>query len=162
MADLTPCPFCGAEALTTHAWKCTTFRHPNGAGPDYNRGVRCWERVAMAAIKAREEMAERLKVDGRPIRPEVLWFAQQMERKLRENEGKGGWAACRAQWLWERMMQESRELKGLLDMKSEQYAQRGHLHECIDDVIAEAADVANFAMMIADVAHQNGVLNAES
>lgn len=96
-------------------------------------------RVACAAYKAAEgEMAERLKLDGRPIRPQVLWFARQMERKLRENDHKGGWEDCSPSELVSRIGLEYTEI--LVAM------QQGSRRAMAD----EAADVANFAMMIAD------------
>lgn len=74
------------------------------------------------------------------IRPEVAAFAQAMELKLRENEHKGGWKNCDIFYLFSRLAEETAELK----------------HAVIDrypktSVLDEAADVANFAMMIADV-----------
>lgn len=72
------------------------------------------------------------------VRPVVLWFAEQMEAKLRENDHKGGWHNDRPHALLERVWQEAGEV--------EQALRRGHY----TDVIREAADVANMVMMVAD------------
>ncbi len=74
------------------------------------------------------------------VRPEVAAFALLMEKKLRENDHKGGWKDCDRPYLLRRLGQESREL---------QDAVLGHAPLIVGD---EAADVANFAMMLADVA----------
>ena len=73
-------------------------------------------------------------------RKTVQWFARQMEAKLRENDHKGGWDDCELGWLLRRLGQEVGELRRAL--KKEKH------------VVREAADVANFAMMIADVWHE--------
>jgi NTP pyrophosphatase (non-canonical NTP hydrolase) len=72
----------------------------------------------------------------------VTTFAKDMEKRLRANDRKGrrGWESCSLHWLLDRLTEERDEL--LLA-----------LHGISDDgssVIDEAADVANFAMMIAD------------
>lgn len=79
---------------------------------------------------------------GGELRPEVLAFAHLMERQLRANDHKPGWKGDSAQSLWRRVNQEAHEL-------GEAVVNR----EAIDSIEAgkEAADVANFAMMIADV-----------
>lgn len=62
-----------------------------------------------------------------------------MEQKLKENSWKGGWKNCDLQYLSMRLTQEKKELiKAVKDKKSK------------EEVWREAADVANFAMMIAD------------
>ena len=80
------------------------------------------------------------------LRPCVEWFAQQMERVLRQNDYKGGWDDMEFEDLMERLREETEELEecGLHTRKA----------------VKEAADVANFAMMIAllhrPVAKQGG------
>ena len=74
-------------------------------------------------------------------RTSVNWFAEQMELKLRDNDHKGGWARCEHSWLLDRLKQEVVELEKELDQVDNQ-----------ENVIKEAADVANFALMIADLA----------
>ena len=87
-------------------------------------------------------------------REAVAVFAQEMERKLRENDHKGGWLECEPKWLLKRLRQEAGELERALeifaagdvgDMEGERKA------AALERIRREAADVANFAMMIADV-----------
>ena len=70
------------------------------------------------------------------MRPEVAWFANEMERKLLNNDAKGGWGHMTLKRLLSRLKQEVAELEVEINKKG--------------NVIGEAADVANFAMMIAD------------
>ena len=79
------------------------------------------------------------------LRPEVAWFALQMEMKLRKNDHKGGWQDDSLRALLRRLKDELGELHWeLIDR-----AHAGHDLN-IELVIDEATDVANFAMMIAD------------
>ncbi|MBH0331464.1 hypothetical protein ABH14_16950 [Brevibacillus brevis] len=81
------------------------------------------------------------------MREEVLWFAEQMEAKLKENDHKEGWNGCGIFWLKNRLIEEVNELSDAMDA--------GHNSESgldVENIIREAADVANFAMMIADKA----------
>ena len=80
-------------------------------------------------------------------RTEVRWFAEQMEAKLKENDHKGGWDSCGIFWLRNRLVEEVKELTRVMEA--------GHNSESgldLENIIREAADVANFAMMIADKA----------
>ena len=72
------------------------------------------------------------------LRQSVATFAQAMEEKLRENDYKGGWKGCDMQYLSMRLTQEREELRKAVE--------RGDPTE----VLREAADVANFCMMIAE------------
>jgi hypothetical protein len=76
---------------------------------------------------------------GIQLRPEVQWFAQQMELTLRANDHKGGWNEMSPRELATRLNEEVYELELAY------YAGRN-----AERVIREASDVANFAMMIAD------------
>ncbi len=74
------------------------------------------------------------------LRP-VLWaFALRMEAALRRNEHKGGWQSDRPEVLFRRLLEEVEEL-------SEPLRQGIKGNDCVAE---EAADVANFAMMLAD------------
>lgn len=75
-------------------------------------------------------------------REPLAWFARVMEKCLRENDHKPGWQSDTLEELLERLEEEVDELKS------------GRLSN--EDVIREAADVANFAMMIADNARRSG------
>jgi len=73
-------------------------------------------------------------------RAEVRWFAEQMELTLRANEHKGGWQNCNHDYLMSRLheeVEEIHELEGVEDIDPQA-------------IVRECADVANFAMMIAD------------
>lgn len=75
-------------------------------------------------------------VEALGIRPSVLWFALRMEEQLRKNDWKGGWERDEAAALLSRLHEETRELAQAVGGEG--------------DVVKEAADVANFAMMNAD------------
>lgn len=76
------------------------------------------------------------------LRSEVEWFALEMEAKLRENDHKGHWRNCSLEYLRTRIHEELGELLTTLDAVPV---------ESSEQITREAADVANFAMMIADV-----------
>ena len=68
----------------------------------------------------------------------VGYLAAEMRRKLRENSHKSHWREEPVEWLVGRLIEEMGEL-----VRS--------LHGSPETVLSEAADVANFAAMIADV-----------
>ncbi len=73
------------------------------------------------------------------LRPEVIAFAVAMETKLRMNDFKGGWQDMSEGDCVDRIQDELQELE-LAVVRDEPAVV----------VLAEAADVANFAMFIAD------------
>lgn len=79
-------------------------------------------------------------------RSEVQQFAIAMEERLRANDHKGGWSGANKSYLLCCIAGETEELKaavyGIGVDNTEQEPQRRIWHE--------AADVANFAMMVAD------------
>lgn len=77
------------------------------------------------------------------LRPEVAAFAQAMEDKLRQNDHKGGWQDEGTGYLLFRLDEEVGEL-------IQEFARTGS-KPTPESVRSETADVANFAMMIADV-----------
>jgi len=77
------------------------------------------------------------------VRPEVAAFAIAMEEQLRVNDYKGGWRNCRLATLLGRINDELDELKSAVGEHMEEWD--GH------NVVKEAADVANFALMVADI-----------
>ena len=81
------------------------------------------------------------------LREPVRWFAELMEDKLRENDYKGGWDNENIYWLWERLREETSELLAAIDATRDLYADP-------INIALEAADIANFAMMIADLARK--------
>ena len=83
-----------------------------------------------------------------PLRPEVMAFALIMEAKLKENDYKGGWSGMDPLDLLVRLREETEELNMaiLSPRRMESLNQKAADHRAC----CEAADVANFAMMIAD------------
>ena len=77
----------------------------------------------------REEVLEAFAVEA---------FARLMRDKLRANKHKAHWSACSDSWLMSRLWDEHAELLGAIARGTD------------DEIISECADVANFAMMIAD------------
>ena len=71
-------------------------------------------------------------------RASVQWFAEEMERKLQRNDHKSGWRGEALQYLSMRLTQERKEFADALASKDK------------ERIISECADIANFAMMIAD------------
>ena len=85
------------------------------------------------------------------LRPSVAWFAAQMEMKLRKyDDEKDGWEHCTFNHLFSALKGEIAELRdawgpfGLCEDDT--------LSDLKDKVVEEAADIANYAMMIADTA----------
>jgi hypothetical protein len=78
------------------------------------------------------------------IRESVLRFAELMELTLRLNDYKGGWENEPPRALLKRLKDEVTELEIALDFAEYDVEKE-----------AECVDVANFAMMIADVLWRN-------
>ena len=107
-----------------------------------------WGAEEMDRLRARVRVLEQ-------PRREVRFMAAEMERKLRSHDDRPGWENCEIQWLLKRLREETNELED---------AAVNHMAVCRanfrsvsegpmfpPDVAGEAADVANFAMFIADV-----------
>lgn len=109
-----------------------------------------------AAIEAVNAMPEMLEAHQRQseiltyLRPEVLRFAQAMEEELRRNDHKGGWKNMTDVSLILRIQEECDELK--MVTWNDRPAR---------EILSEAADVANFAMMLADNAGMMAVPTVE-
>jgi hypothetical protein len=73
------------------------------------------------------------------LRPEVAAFAMLMEAELRKHDDRPGWKKENVQWLYSRLIDELQELFVAIPT------------QVAGTIGKEAADVANFAMMIADV-----------
>lgn len=79
-------------------------------------------------------------------RATVQWFARHMEHILRLNDNKGDWSHEDTKYFSGRIMNEWRGLRNAMeDGRS------------VDEIIDTCADVANFAMMLADVARHKGI-----
>lgn len=76
------------------------------------------------------------------IRPQVEWFSSIMEDKLSKNEHKICWTHDSIDSLLYRIFDEVKELD--VEIVNRNYK----------NIIKECADVANFCMMIADVANR--------
>jgi len=87
-----------------------------------------------AAFKAMEQLA------SSGCRPEVILFARAMERELRANDHKSGWKDEDVVHLLSRISDETRELKRVIGEG-----------RSLNTILSEAADVANFCMMVTDV-----------
>ncbi len=89
------------------------------------------------------------------LRPNVLSFACAMEKKLRENDHKGGWDNSLSSWLLDRLEEEINELKTARTAYINAIDPLTSTHEQLEPyrkaILDECADVANFAMMIASV-----------
>ncbi len=89
------------------------------------------------------------------VRYQVAAFALLMERELRANDHKGGWDQEDTSWLLDRLREEVQELCDA-DPNQARYPYGLDIIRATKEralrVESEAADVANFAMMIADVA----------
>ena len=79
------------------------------------------------------------------LRPEVAAFAQAMEAQLRANDHKPGWRGDSPEILMRRLYEEAGELRRCVVCREPWSAEEAAR------VLKEAADVANFAMMVADV-----------
>jgi len=73
------------------------------------------------------------------VRPEVKDFAYAMEAELVENDHKGHWRDAPIEQLLDHLEDEVKELKAAIKLQ---------MHP--DEVLSEAADLANLAMMVAD------------
>jgi hypothetical protein len=88
------------------------------------------------------------------VRPALIRFVNDMERKLSENDKKGDWGDCDVSYLMTRLFEEVRELQSAL------LAWDRHEGGCLPMVVSECADVANFAMMVRDVVEKLSVERA--
>lgn len=88
-----------------------------------------------------------MSVDAREA---VRWFANEMEKKLIANDYKGGWENSDQFQLFNKLRQEecSELLEAMIDSKLPVDP------TALENIIEEAADVANLAMMIADLARK--------
>lgn len=86
-------------------------------------------------------------------RPEVRAFANLMEAQLRANDHKPGWKNDTDLGLFERLGEESADLLSALHRHAKRlsWGDGWVMEDTVPRIGREAADVANFAMMIADV-----------
>ncbi|MBN2162562.1 MAG: hypothetical protein JXR25_16835 [Pontiellaceae bacterium] len=105
-------------------------------------------------------VSDKMRPDG-PSETAVLWFAGAMLEKLRKNARKGPWSVVDGPGLIKRMREEMDELVGalyqqsLVDLSQKLNGQPPPYDKASAmAVVNEAADVANFAMFIADNARR--------
>lgn len=86
-------------------------------------------------------------------RPKILAFAIAMEAQLRRNDHKGGWSSCTVDELLKRLREEVDELERECWPTCRCREVGCGCFNLLDKnrVASEAADVANFAMMLSDV-----------
>lgn len=88
------------------------------------------------------------------LRDAVARFAQEMENRLRANDHKGGWQDDPTGYFLLRLREELEELCDAVYAGAalEDPARPATLPpDQVDRIVHEAADVANFAMMLVDV-----------
>jgi len=106
--------------------------------------------AAEARAQAEQQRRETAETWNRRAAPDALvearesvrWFAGVMETKLHQHDDRPGWDGEYTGWLLDRLREETREVKRELEKCNYTGSRK---------VIEECADVANFAMMIADV-----------
>lgn len=110
---------------------------------------------AVEQAKLVQEARRGLIAAGPPAwRTEVITFANLMEQQLRANDHKDGWKGDTSDALHQRLLEEAEELSEALAWRSALFGDADP-----ERIGREAADVANFAMMIADVC---GALGTEA
>jgi len=92
---------------------------------------------------AKELEGAKAREDAGP-RPQVRQFADLMEARLKANDHKAGWRGERLPYLFRRLREETDELFEAMRPSAD-------WRMASEAVGREAADVANFAMMIADI-----------
>lgn len=108
----------------------------------------------------KEEKSNELYTLLTTVRPEVQWFAIEMEKKLALNDHKTGWKDCEVDMLISRLEEETQELKDEWWKRKNDFgrsAGEGFMFTSSnEDLIKECADIANFAMMVADLFKEAG------
>lgn len=114
--------------------------------------ARCADRPMRVVVESDEEPSlQEMVSPALELRPAVAWFAQMMEAKLRTCDYKGGWKGMSIWPLVSGIQDELRELQ-VEHSIVEDDRRYGRAPSNLDRVVAEAVDVANYAMMVADVA----------
>jgi hypothetical protein len=131
--------FVGQRLNTEHTGKCAC--------------AQCELSIAQALANHAESRAASARAEERlDVRPEVAAFALLMEAKLRENDHKGGWHGEDTEGLLRRLREETDELETAMKRGPGTEWPYGARQKPQRTLIGrEAADVANFAMMLADV-----------
>ena len=110
-----------------------------GNSPDWNAGYE----ACLRDNKLQLAQPPSATIDA--VRPVVQWFAQEMERVLKQNDHKSGWQDMSLTEIMARLREESLELA--IEVR------RNDLNA--GAIVKEAVDVANFCMFMADRATPN-------
>jgi len=81
------------------------------------------------------------------LRPSLRIFAERMELELRRNEHKGGWMGEEPATVLSKLWDEVYDLEA----EVEKYFDGDWDGSNKDSILKEAADVANYAMFVADI-----------
>lgn len=120
------------------------------SGPFYERMA---EEIRQREAKTPSELASATLLAGSPTWPYVLEFAKRMEAKLARNRHKGnreGWINDDPDDLLARLRQETKELEIEIGIARTRMHETLNAPEQAERCANEAADIANFAMMLAD------------
>lgn len=129
------CPVCRAEAEDdAKDAEIAALR------ADYDTAFRERNDALTACLRYEGEIAALKAEPMVPLRPQLAAFASAMESTLKANDHKGGWEDETSSWLFRRLLDETGELRRAV-FSGDRIATKD-----------EAVDVANFAMMIYDVA----------
>ena len=143
-------PFTAQQAKVAYR-RLSMIHHPDKGGDAdmmkaLNEAFRLCSRGIVLGIAPKIDLNGidfKIKKKKPSFRGVVDWFNGQMLSKLNCHEYKGfSWRGESANWLYGRMVSECVELRKAIREKDK------------DEIISEAADVANFAMMIADKARR--------
>ncbi len=83
------------------------------------------------------------------MREPLLWFSRIMEERLKENDHKGGWSNESTLDLWNALNREAVELRTAIEDDVHGHNPAGSI-PTPEAIVREAADVANFALFVAD------------
>jgi chromosome segregation ATPase len=136
-AALEECEFgdCDDDHASAVFWRCPVCEQDENAGHNSD----CIIGQALAPGAGAATLAEWRQWHG--LRPEVQAMAVAMEQRLKANDHKGGWKHEPVNWLMSRLLAKADDL--------DEATWPGNLTP--EGVWMMAADVCNYAMMIADV-----------
>ena len=95
------------------------------------------------------------------VRPEVIMFAQLMEKVLKQHDHKGGWLSASVMDLANKLIGEVDEL--MIEVINWATNRKENNADEFEAIRHECADVANYAMMISDIfyLHKSNLLAKE-
>ena len=122
---------------TIHCLSCFIERADEKLLP-WDEHIQFWP-VSLRTHLNVDALADRVEALVKAVREPVRWFAEQMERKLRENDHKSHWRGESVLDLWPLMRKELDELNTAFAKNLPP-----------ERIVEECADVANYLMMLAD------------